>query len=142
MPRDKQAVREYLESNPEDELRQEVRGEAWKMVRDQWLAPPKWGSVVVHHIVRATGTKYDIPSLMVSVDAMTHDWMHRCPKYGVVLAIWHKVNKGEFDRDQVREVTGRDWVSVINSWLVNGELGDPWYAAIAQEIHDAFEERD
>jgi len=40
----------------------------------------------------------------------------------------------------VREVTGRDWVSVINSWLVNGELGDPWYATIAKEIYDAYEE--
>jgi len=66
--------------------------------------------------------------------------MHRCPKYGVVLAIWHKIKKGEFDRDEVREVTGRDWVSVINSWLVNGELGDPWYATIAKEIYDAYEE--
>jgi len=140
MKRDKAALRQYLEDNPEDELQDQIRGESWRHISSQWLAPPKWGSVVVHHIVVSTGTKYDIPSLMVSVDAITHQWLHECPKYGVVLAIWHKVKKGEFDRDEVREVTGRDWVSVVNSWLVNGQLGDPWYAEIAKEIYDAYEE--
>jgi hypothetical protein len=138
--RNKQAVREYIEVNPEDELRQEIRGEGWKRVRGQWLAPPKWGSVVVHHIVRSTGTKYDIPSLMISVDAMTHQWLHECPKYGVVLSLWHKINKGEYDRDQVKEVTGRDWIAVISSWVENGELGDPWYHEIAQQIVSSFDD--
>lgn len=138
MERDKIAVRDYLENHPEDELREQVRGEAWKLVREQWLAPPKWGSVVVHHIVRSTGGKFDIPSLMISVDAMTHQWMHSCPKYGVVLAIWHKINSGEFDRQEVIDVTGRDLVGVISNWRENQELGDPWYAEIAKEIEDHY----
>jgi len=139
MARDKEAVRKYLDENPEDELRDYIRGEAWDMVCRNWLSAPKWGSEVVHHIVRATGTKYDIPSLMVTVDAMTHEWVHKCPKYGVVLCLWYKAMvKDEFDRDQVREVTGRDWIAVIDYWLDNEQLGDPTYRGLAVELTDAY----
>jgi len=132
--RDREAVRRYLEENPEDELRPVARGDGWRAVARNWLGPPKWGSEVVHHIIRCMGGKYDIPSLMVTVDAVTHEWVHKCPKHGVVGALCVKARKGEFDREHVKEVTGRDVIAVVDYWVDSGQILDPYYVELSEEL--------
>ena len=132
MKRDREAVRAYLEANPSDELAEVARGDGWNAVQRGWMYPPKGGTEVVHHIIRSTGGKYDILSLMVTVDAMTHEWAHKCPKQGVVGALYVKAKKGEFDREHVKEVTGRDIIAVVDYWADSERLGDPYYRQLAE----------
>jgi len=132
LKRDREAVRAYLEANPSDELAEVARGDGWNSVQRGWLGEPQWGSEVVHHIIRSLGSKYDILSLMITVNAQTHEWAHKCPKYGVVGALYIKAKKGEFDREHVKDATGRDVIAIIEYWLDTGQLGDPYYQQLAE----------
>jgi hypothetical protein len=134
LKRDRELLRRYLDENPEDELRPVAQGEGWVAVSKNWLGPPKWGSEVVHHVIGCLGGKYDILSLMVTVDAMTHEWVHLCPKHGVVASLYIKAKKGEFDREHVKEVTGRDVIAIIDYWVDSGQMLDTYYVFLAEEL--------
>lgn len=129
-------LREYLWQNPEDELRSVLKGEDWDQI------DRAWGSVestwVVHHIYRASvGSKYDVWPLVITVDAATHHFCHRHPKLGVVACVWVKlVRKQEFDREMVKEVTGRDLINIIQGWKMMKDVDDPHYLGLIDDIEN------
>jgi hypothetical protein len=69
------------------------------------------------------------------VDAVTHDFCHKAPKLGVVACIWVKlVKKNEYDRELVKDITGRDLISIISSWKHMMEVTDPYYLELIDDI--------
>jgi len=138
--RDREAVHRYLEENPDDELESALSGEEWEKVKQSWLFSPGYGSDVVHHIYRGSvGHKYDITSLMITVSALAHDFVHRHPKHGVIAALYVKHRKEEYDREYVKQVVGIDIVGLVDNWLSNGDVTHPYYSEIGQTILERYE---
>jgi len=111
-----------------------LKGSEWDKVEKAW----GWstGSPVVHHIYRGgVSTKYDLWPLIITVDAVTHDFCHKHPKLGVIACIWLKlVQKQEFDRELVKRETGRDIISVIKSWELMKDVQDSYYIGLIDDI--------
>lgn len=131
-------TQQYLLENPEDELSKHCRGDAWEMIKRAWRFKLGYGSDVVHHIY--PGNRRDCWSLFLTVDARSHAWCHQIAQYPVVLCVWIKHRKDEFDRDEAREVLGRDLIGTIDGWLERGDLGDPYYAELATELLGIYDD--
>ena len=139
MAGDKKIRHDYLSENPADELQHSLTGEVWDQVRDAWgygYNPP-YGSEIVHHIYNsALGAKNDVWSLLITVGPAAHEFVHKCPKHGVIACVWAKLQKDEFDREEVAESLGRDLVNRIVIWRDNEEIMHPYYMSLVQEIED------
>ena len=132
----KQIRWEYLLENPEDELEEVLSGEIWSKVRKAWgYKNPPHGSEVVHHIYRGTvGKKHDINSLLITVSPAAHEYCHKCPKHGVIACLWKKIKKREYDFKEVKEATGRNVTALVQSWVENGDVTNPYYVDLANDL--------
>jgi len=132
--------RDYLKDNPEDEVERHLYGETWRKLRAAWgYREPPYGSEVVHHIWRGgTGYKCDVWSLLITVSPATHDYMHKCPKHGVVACVYAKSLKGEFDNDEVKKATGRNLLGLLSIWRDNEEVAHPYYVDLIHEIENGI----
>lgn len=139
---DKEVLFRYLDENPEDEISEHLTGEGWDKVRRGWKFAPGYGSVVVHHIYRgATGGRYHIWPLLISVDPISHQFLHMSPQHGLVACLWLKIcKKKEYDRELVRSVVGRDPVGVVKNWVDTGELMHPYYVELAKGVVSEYDE--
>ena len=126
----------YLVSNPEDEMEPLLAGKVWEEVRDAWgYRVPPLGSEVVHHIYSgATGGRYDIVSLLVTVSPASHQYMHTEPKHGVIACMNRKLKKREWNFAEVKEAVGKDLTALVKIWIDNEEVTDPHYVDLAQEL--------
>jgi len=133
---DREVLNQYLDENPEDELAPFLSGEVWDKVQKGWKFTPGYGSVVVHHIYRgAIGARYHIWPLLISVDPVTHQFVHRSPQHGLVACLWVKIcKKKEYDRELVHSVVGRDPVGIVENWLDTEELMHPYYVELAKGV--------
>lgn len=125
---------EYLWQNPEDELEAVLKGKEWDSIAKAWGGAT--GSCVVHHIYSgAMGGKYDIWPLIITVDAVSHDFCHKYSKLGLIACVWAKlVRNKEFDRELVKKVTGRDLINIIVSWREMMYVEDPYYLGLIDDI--------
>ena len=131
---------DYREANPDDELEDSLSGEVWSKVRDAWgYRTPPYGSEVVHHIYNsALGAKNDCWSLLITVSPAAHEYVHKCPKHGVVACVWTKLGKKEFDRDEVKDSLGRDLINMLSVWRESGAVTHPYYLNLIQDIEERF----
>jgi len=131
---------EYLFANPSDELEGSLKCEGWDMIHKAWgYNEPPYGSEVVHHIYNAgMGSKNDAWSLLITVSPAAHDFVHKSPKHGVVACVWTKLEKEEFDRAEVSESLGRDLINRISIWRETGEVTNPYYLSLIQDIEMQF----
>ena len=139
MAGNKQMRVDYREANPADELQQNLKGEVWTKVRDAWgyYDEPPYGSEVVHHIYNSgIAKKNDAWSLLITVGPASHEYVHKCPKHGVVACVWTKLEKDEFDREEVRESLGRDLINMLSVWRETGEVTHPYYRSLLQDIEE------
>ena len=131
---------EYRQENPGDELENNLSGEVWRKVRDAWgYSNPPYGSEVVHHIYNsAMSAKNDCWSLLITVSPAAHEYVHKCPKHGVVACVWTKLEKDEFDREDVKDSLGRDLINMLSVWRETGEVTHPYYLNLLQDIEERF----
>lgn len=134
----KEMRRDYLSDNPEDEVEPYLSGETWEKVRGAWgYIHAPFGSEVVHHIWRGgTGYKADLWSLLITVSPASHDYVHKCPKHGVVACIYAKIKKGEFDSEEVKKALGRDLIAQTIIWREQEEVTHPYYTDLINKIEE------
>lgn len=110
----------YGEANPTDELARWLQGESWWEWRGKWCGP---AGPQRHHIFAPP--RYDKWWNLITVDACTHDYIHRlCPKEGAVAAVFVKVLKSEWDQGAARATLGFDPVGFMENWLADGVIED------------------
>lgn len=131
---------DYRLDNPADEIEEHLSGEVWNKVRDAWgYREPPYGSEVVHHIYNsAMGSKNDCWSLLITVGPAAHEYVHKCPKHGVVACVWAKLNKDEFDREEVKDSLGRDLINMISVWRESEGVTHPYYLDLIRDIEERF----
>ena len=131
---------DYRIENPADELEDNLSGEIWNKVRDAWgYSNPPYGSEVVHHIYNsAMGAKNDCWSLLITVSPAAHEYVHKCPKHGVIACVWTKLEKDEFDREEVKDSLGRDLIGMLSVWRETGAVTHPYYSELLHGIEERF----
>ncbi len=137
---DKRMRVDYLRDNPADELEDSLYGETWDKVRKSWgWSNRNWGSNVVHHMWRGgVGKKLDLWSLLITVSPAAHDYVHKCPKHGVVACLYTKMKKGEYNNEEVLKHVGRNLLGLVSLWKETEEVTHPYYVDLITEIENGI----
>jgi hypothetical protein len=135
--RDKDITDAYRLNNPLCELFDVLEGRKW----DSILASYKKGRrvcredflVEVHHIWGGPH-RWDIDSNIISVSRPAHDYCHKFPDHGRIACLWVKADKGELDRDLMRECMGFDTIGILESF----EVTEEWVENLRLGLYERF----
>lgn len=115
------------------ELYHHCDGEDWDKVRAfHGHRNPDCLALEPHHLFGGCH-RWDIVTNIVAVCRPVHDWCHRNRQCATILAIWVKLEKGEFDRDLLRECMGKDPLGEIEYYTV-----PQWAEEIRMGIFEKF----
>lgn len=122
--RNRDLVAKYVDENPECEFGKHF---------DQF---PKSDAHHTHHIFGGNAGRKDLLSNIIRLSADAHDWCHRFPSQGRVLAIYVKHLKGEMDLDEFKQCSGMH----LAGWLHKNELESHsvWARKYLEELWEAY----
>ena len=90
----------------------------------------------VEHVWQRAGKRVDHTDNYIPTCDAAHRWKHKFTTLGRIAATWWKISRGEFDRDAIRNLIGRD----VIGWVSNQrEDGLPaWADELARDILERF----
>lgn len=118
----------YRQDNPTCELIRHMEGDSWwKLMRDNHWTVRQWedAGADLHHIW-SDGQRYDVWENFVCVCRPVHKWIHDHQSMGRVVAVHHKLSKGEFDVDRMRDVMDRCPIGAIEVSKNQGKITEGW----------------
>lgn len=122
--RNHELVADYVDQNPECEFGSNF---------DQF---PRSDAHHTHHVFGGNAGRKDLLSNIIRLSADAHDWCHRFPSEGRMLAIWVKHKKGELDLDEFRTCSGY----YLAGWLTKNDIGNypVWSREYLKELLEAY----
>lgn len=84
-----------------------------------------------HHIM--TG-RYDLVSNLLRVSWKSHLWLEQFKCDGRLIAIWIKVQKGEFDREEFRTASGK----CVEGFILKSVPRNSWVVPMHEELKRLF----
>lgn len=87
-----------------------------------------------HHINGGRGGRWDFVSNLLAVSRDAHEWVERYKTDGRILALWIKLQKGEFDAAEWKLASGK----FVEGFLWTAEPAHEWVGVYLQKLKDQF----
>lgn len=121
------------------ELGPHLEGPRWEKLKREWLGffhiryldDFPLDSLQLHHINQGCH-RWDLVSNILILSPAAHAWCHEEPLHGRIACLWVKIQKGEFDRDLMRECLGFDVIGRMDSW----EVTEEWVEEMRLDIYE------
>lgn len=139
LKRNKDITDAYRMNNPLCELFDVLEGRRWDAIRSAWNQFHRRKmhredyNVEIHHIWGGPH-RWDIEPNILSVSRPAHDYCHKYPDHGRIIAIWVKCDKGELDRDLMRECMGFDSIGIMETF----EVTEEWIDELRLDLYERF----
>lgn len=124
-------LKDYRKANTVCEVTPHLEGKEWE--HHQWLsraqAPKERDQLELHHIWAGHKSRFDVVPNIIMISNLAHRFLQGNHDWNLLVCTFVKVQKGEFDREVMRYVAGKDVIGVIEyiecygiEWLDNLKL--------------------
>lgn len=119
LKRNPELVQAYRDSHFACEVSNHLQGEEWKHHKHLNRNAPNQGSLEIHHIWGGAKSRFDVVPNIILVNSICHRFLQSYHYTNVLVCTFVKVSKGEFDRELMRYVAGKDVIGVIECMECN-----------------------